>query len=373
MNSPKSYSTINANQLERLFKIRPNNGLKVVDLFSGCGGLSLGFKNAGFEILAAVDFDKDSLDTIKKNKLAQKAINLDLFDQNWIDKFKIEVDIENIDIVIAGPPCQGFSLTGPRNFSDKRNKLYKSVHELIEVAMPRAFLIENVKGMATLYGGKIREEVINEFTDLGYKVSSMILNAKNFGVPQSRERLFYIGMKEDFFEFPVAVFNEDDYITCKEAIDDLPSLEDLAEVYTHTSKPKSVYQNLVRGSVDKIYNHQPTRHTRDVIEVIKQVPEGGNHKDLPPGVGESRKFNEAWTRYHGDRPSKTIDTGHRNHFHYKYDRVPTIRENCRLQSFPDSFEILGSKTSQNKQVGNAVPVLLAKALAEAIYEQIEGN
>ena len=114
----------------------------------------------------------------------------------------------------------------------------------------------------------------------------------------------------------------------------------------------------------------------DFIEILmarNNLENGGNHKDLPPGVGESRKFNEAWTRYHGDLPSRTIDTGHRNHFHYEHDRVPTIRENCRLQSFPDTFELFGTKTSQNKQIGNAVPVLLAKVLAETIYDQIKSN
>ena len=123
----------------------------------------------------------------------------------------------------------------------------------------------------------------------------------------------------------------------------------------------------------EIYNHIVTLHKQFVIDTIKLVPEGGNHKDLPPGVGESRKFNEAWTRYHGDKPSKTIDTGHSNHFHYEHDRVPTIRENCRLQSFPDTFEMQGTKTSQNKQIGNAVPVLLVKILAEEIYDQIKGS
>ena len=153
----------------------------------------------------------------------------------------------------------------------------------------------------------------------------------------------------------------------------MPSLENLEELLTYTSNESSDYQKLIKNDAKRLTNHQPTRHTQEVVDVIKQVPEGGNHKDLPPGVGESRKFNEAWTRYHGDKPSKTIDTGHRNHFHYKYDRVPTIRENCRLQSFPDTFEMHGTKTSQNKQIGNAVPVLLAKILAEEIYDQIKGS
>ena len=247
------------------------------------------------------------------------------------------------------------------------------MHDLIKHAKPKAFLIENVKGMATLYNGKVKEEIIKDFTELGYTVKTKILNSKYFGVPQARERLFYIGLINKEFNFPEPLFNEDEFVTCREALDELPSLIDLKEVTIYRSNPKSDFQKLIRDNATILKNHQPTRHTDEVINVISQVPEGGNHKDLPPGVGESRKFNEAWTRYDGNKPSRTIDTGHRNHFHYKYNRVPTVRENCRLQSFPDTYEIRGSKTSQNKQVGNAVPVLLAKFIAESIYEQIKSN
>jgi DNA (cytosine-5)-methyltransferase 1 len=122
----------------------------------------------------------------------------------------------------------------------------------------------------------------------------------------------------------------------------------------------------MRGDSNTLTNHVATRHKDFVIETIKQVPDGGNWKDLPEGVGESRKFNEAWTRYNSNRPSRTIDTGHRNHFHYRENRVPTIRENARLQSFPDSFRFCGNKSQQNRQVGNAVPPILARHLAEKI-------
>ena len=360
-------------KLRSVFSIQEQNKLNVVDLFSGCGGLSLGFDMAGYNIKAMIDCDKDSLLTAEINELAEHYLNLDLFEEDWIKGLTSKVKLNEVDIIVAGPPCQGFSLTGPRNLDDKRNKLYKAVFELVQKAKPKAFLIENVKGMATLYKGQVKEDIVQEFSKLGYKVVTKILNSRDFGVPQSRERLFYVGLREKEFEFPEALFAKDEYTTCREALDDLPSLEDLEEVLTYTSNESSDYQKLIKNDAKKLTNHQPTRHTQEVIDVIRQVPEGGNHKDLPPGVGESRKFNEAWTRYHGDKPSKTIDTGHRNHFHYEYDRVPTIRENCRLQSFPDTFEMQGTKTSQNKQIGNAVPVLLAKILAEEIYDQIKGS
>ena len=358
---------------KKIFKQRPKNSLRVVDLFSGCGGLSLGFKMAGYEIKAMVDSDNDSLLTAKHNLLSENFLSLDLFQKDWLKKFTKIVPTNEIDIIIAGPPCQGFSLTGPRKLNDERNKLYKAVFDLVKESQPKTFLIENVKGMATLYGGKIKEDIVDEFSSLGYKVSTKVLDSKDFGVPQSRERLFYVGSKNEFFEFPKPIFDSTSYVTCREALDDLPPLKDLIEINIYTSNENSDYQKLIKNGSKKLINHQPTRHTKEVIEVIKQVPEGGNYKDLPSGVGESRKFNEAWTRYHGNKPSKTIDTGHRNHFHYLHDRVPTVRENCRLQSFPDTFEIYGTKTSQNRQIGNAVPVLLAKVLAEEIYDQIKNG
>ena len=127
----------------------------------------------------------------------------------------------------------------------------------------------------------------------------------------------------------------------------------------------------MRKNSKVLLNNVGTVHTDLVKSVIAQVPEGGNHKDLPPGVGDSRKFNEAWTRYHSQKPSKTIDTGHRNHFHYKWNRVPTVRENARLQSFPDDFEFFGNKTQQYRQVGNAVPPLLGFHLAKALKKYLD--
>ena len=124
----------------------------------------------------------------------------------------------------------------------------------------------------------------------------------------------------------------------------------------------------MRKGSSTLYNHVASNHSRQVIDVISQVPEGGNYKDLPEGVGTSRKFNEAWTRYHGEKPSKTIDTGHRNHFHYQYNRVPTVRENARLQSFPDKFVFYGTRTQQYRQVGNAVPPLLAEAIGRQLLQ-----
>jgi DNA (cytosine-5)-methyltransferase 1 len=351
--------------------------LNVLDLFCGCGGLSLGFIQAGYNVLLGVDFDEAALETYKYNLKNSDVLKADLSTDEAIDQIAEKIGDQTIDVIIAGPPCQGFSLTGSRDINDSRNTLYLAVVKAVKRFKPKAFLIENVPGIATLYKGRVKEQIINTFEDLDYNVSvtNKPLLAADFGVPQMRKRMFFVGFQREFgyFEFPSPTHTPENYVTCEMAISDLPSREDElgSEVDDYTMEPQSDYQKMMRRNSDKLYNHVATKHTDYVKWVISQVPEGGNHKDLPPGVGESRKFNEAWTRYHSKKPSRTIDTGHRNHFHYKYNRVPTVRENARLQSFPDDFVFLGTRTQQNRQVGNAVPPLLTFHLAKQILKHFK--
>lgn len=351
--------------------------MNVIDLFAGCGGLSKGFMDAGFNIIVGVDNDTAALETFKRNHNGAEALNADLSKQETFEEINRIAGKRSIDVIIAGPPCQGFSLSGPRNFDDERNKLYLAVFEVVKQFKPKGFIIENVPGMKTLYRGQIKDEIVKRFVNLGYNVDCKILCAADFGVPQLRKRLIFMGVKKDIgvVEFPKEIFTPKEYRTCKDAISDLPSrVNELGEEEDHyTSEPLNEYQNLMRRDCQVLLNHVATKHTQMVIDTIALVPEGGNYKDLPEGVGESRKFNEAWTRYHGDKPSRTIDTGHRNHFHYEYNRVPTIRENARLQSFPDDFIFLGSRTQQNRQVGNAVPPLLGFHIAKALEKCIKTN
>lgn len=344
----------------------------LIDLFSGCGGLSFGFEQAGFECIVGVDFDQPALNTFSKNHPHALALNLDLSDEKNIDVIIDSIGDKTIEVIVAGPPCQGFSLTGTRQENDKRNKLFYSVFKLAERIKPAYIVIENVPGIATLYQGRARKAILEEFKMLNYTCSEKLIYAPDYGIPQIRRRMFFVGTKgAKPFEFPQKTHTPEEYVTCEEAIGDLPSLEQGIgkEISNYETTAFSDYQKTMRKGSKKLYNHVGTRHTDHVISVIKQVPEGGNHKDLPPGVGDSRKFNEAWTRYHSKKPSKTIDTGHRNHFHYKWNRVPTVRENARLQSFPDTFVFVGPKTQQYKQVGNAVPPLLGYQLAKKILEQ----
>lgn len=347
---------------------------KVIDLFCGCGGLSKGFLDAGFDVILGVDNDKSSLKTFELNHANSKSLNIDLSRNDSSAIISDTVNHAQIDVIVAGPPCQGFSVTGPRNFDDKRNKLYLAVIDLVHKLKPKAFLIENVPGLANLYGGQVKEEIIKRFSDQ-FNVSVQILLAADYGVPQMRKRVFFVGLRKDLgiFEFPVKILEPENYISCSDAISDLPNRElDLGlEIDAYSRDPQTEYQKTMRGNNYVLYNHVATNHSDIVKDVINLVPEGGNYRDLPKGIGEHRKFHEAWTRYHSKKPSRTIDTGHRNHFHYKFNRVPTIRENARLQSFPDTFIFYGSRTDQNRQVGNAVPPLLGFYVAKKLREYVD--
>ncbi|MBP7306993.1 MAG: DNA cytosine methyltransferase [Saprospiraceae bacterium] len=348
--------------------------LKVIDLFSGCGGFSYGFESAGFHVVLGVDNDETALRTFKANHSNSKTLLADLHDDRALDEIVNEVKGQKIDVIIAGPPCQGFSLTGARQKGDDRNKLFYSVFKLAQRLKPNAIIIENVPGLATLYGGHAKDAIIEEFEKLKFTCNYKVLFAPDFGVPQIRKRIFFVGLRKKLgvFEFPKELLTSEQYISTYSAISDLPSRErEFGEEKDKYDRPAiTEYQKKMRKGSKILLNHVATRHSQLVIDVISQVPEGGNHKDLPKGIGESRKFNEAWTRYHSNKPSKTIDTGHRNHFHYKFNRVPTVRENARLQSFPDNFIFLGSRTQQNKQVGNAVPPLLGLHIAKSLLRQL---
>lgn len=351
--------------------------LTAIDLFSGCGGFSYGFQQAGFHVILGVDNTEIALKTFEKNHDNSKALLLDLHKESAIDTIIKESNGKEIDVIIAGPPCQGFSLTGSRKENDERNSLFYAVFRLAEKTNPKAIIIENVPGLLTLYGGKAKKEIIELCDKMGYNCNPKLLYAPDYGVPQIRKRVFFVALRKDLgmFEFPEPTHTPDKYVGCKDAIGDLPDLvSDLGEEkLNYDKRPFSDYQKTMRNGNKVLFNHLGTQHTEHVINVISQVPEGGNHKDLPPGVGDSRKFNEAWTRYHSERPSKTIDTGHRNHFHYKWNRVPSVRENARLQSFPDSFVFLGNKTQQYRQVGNAVPPMLGEILGKQLLNYLQNE
>lgn len=347
-----------------------------IDLFSGAGGLSKGFLDAGYNVVLGVDFDDAALKTFECNHGSAKAMKLDLFNHDNIDviisylkKQKIE-----LDVLVGGPPCQGFSIAGPRDMNDKRNSLYMAMVKLAERLKPKAIVLENVPGMLQTNNGIGAKRIIDDFSKLGYTMTAKILYAPDYGIPQIRKRVFFVGLlnSEKIYEYPLPTCTPDKYVTCEDAIGDLPALINIygEEVQDYECSPLTDYQALMRKNSKKIYNHIGSIHESKTVEMLKMIPEGKNYKALPPELSSKFKYHEALTRYHSKRPSLTINTGHRSHFHYKWNRIPTVRESARLQSFPDDFIFYGNKSEQYRQVGNAVPPMLGYVVAKQLKKYL---
>lgn len=360
-----------------------NNRLVAIDLFCGCGGFSYGFQQAGFDVALGIDMWKDATVTYKHNIASACVVNDDITNVSAGDLLKkINMNPEDIDVIIGGPPCQGFSVSGKRMMDDPRNTLYKSFVGLVNEIRPKVFVMENVPGLIRLFGGKVKEEVLADFSELGYRVKVEQLSSDDYGVPQQRKRVFFVGLNNEKishqieFEFPKAEYGKGlkKVVSCKEAISDLDFVPDdvsLGESMPYKLSANCEYQKIMRKNSECIRNHSITLHKEQTKKIIAMVPDGGNYKDLPEELQRTRKVHIAWTRMNSEKPCFTIDTGHNHHFHYKENRVPTVRESARIQSFPDTFEFIGIKTSQLKQVGNAVPPLMAKAVAKEVINVIE--
>lgn len=333
-----------------------------IDLFCGAGGMSKGFEMAGFSPVLAIDNWKDALDTYKLNIPSAMTLCADL-SRIDISALKLQHGLGKVDLIIGGPPCQGFSIAGKRMIDDERNKLYKSFVEFVKNFSPRIFIMENVPNILTIGGGVVCESILNDFRELGYKINYKVLMASDYGVPQNRRRAIFVGYKEGEYTFPrPSVKNK---ITAVMALSDLPECS-LVDGSLYPVPEQSDYQVWARKFSCGVFNHQITAHNEKTKSIIALVPDGGNYKNLPVELQGTRKVHIAWTRLCSTKPSFTIDTGHRHHFHYKYNRIPTVRECARIQSFPDDYIFCCSRTSQFRQVGNAVPPLMAKAIAESL-------
>ncbi len=339
----------------------------IIDLFCGCGGLSLGFEQAGYNVLLGIDNWEDALVTFRHNHHGSETMCADLMN---LSPFDVENKIgkQKVDLIIGGPPCQGFSIAGKRIIDDDRNKLYKSFVRMVAHFKPKAFVLENVPNILTMGNGIIKRAIIADFEALGYKVVNKVLLASDYGVPQNRRRAIFVGLLNgEKFVYPQPTITH--RVTTEQALSDLPE-QSLPDGSKYPCKPQSEYQKLIRNGSNGVYNHEITIHTEQTRHIIAMVPDGGNYKNLPEELQQTRKVHIAWTRLNSKLPSITIDTGHRHHFHYKYNRIPTVRESARIQSFADTVIFLGSKTSQYKQVGNAVPPLMAQAIAEQLMKQL---
>ena len=351
--------------------------MNVLDLFSGCGGISLGFKLAGFNISGGVDIDPDSIKTFQKNFPKSKAICESLLEYSD-DKILEDFGDEEIEVIVGGPPCQGFSSANRWNKEnvDPRNKLFFEYLRFVEILKPKAVVIENVRGILTRDKGFAKDRIEKLLKDLGYTVDCKVLNASDYGVPQNRLRAFFVAIRTDYKEtFDFEQLNQKPKVTVKEAIGELYDL-DLKPRDKLTSKPQNNYLKYLRKENQEIHNHDTKYPAQLTQERISHVPQGGNWADIPTELfpnNRSNRHSSAFKRLDEQACSVTIDTGnaHSNYFHPLYNRIPTVREAARIQSFKDDFILEGSRTSQYRQIGNAVPPLLAKAVADELKKYLD--
>lgn len=346
--------------------------IKIVDLFCGAGGFSLGFEHEGFESVLAIDKWNDAIETYNFNRKRKCGLNIDIHDYTD-EKIQSLISKEKVDGIIGGPPCQGFSLVGKRETGDERNSLYLEYVRFVSLIKPKFFILENVKGLLSMEDGLYKSDIIKRFSSLGYNVTFKLLRASDYGVPQSRERVFFVGLNKDIFgdkTFDFSLVKKQDMVTTKDALSDLPSLDNGDPQYEYKSDPLNSFQSKMRQGSNRIENNEITHHTEQTIDIISRIKDGGNIRDLPEEFYKVRNYNAAFKRMNSNLPSGTIDCGHRNYFHYSENRIPTARESARIQSFPDVYFFTGNKSSQYTQVGNAVPVILAEQIAKTIKKYL---
>lgn len=328
--------------------------LKYIDLFSGAGGFSLGFDKKGFKNVFSVDIEPSFCETYNYNFPEHNLIQKDICEVTD-SELKYLKEYDKIDVVIGGPPCQGFSIAGNigRKFiDDPRNKLFKEFVRVVKVIEPTYFVMENVARLYNHNKGKTRKEIISDFENLGYKVKCEILNSADYGVPQVRKRVIFIGTKNNQ-EILFPKRKVDQYITVKEALSSYPKLES--------------------GQESKVPNHIAMSHSEQMLHKMSFVSDGGNRNEIPvqirPKSGDVRKY----IKYASDKPSVCVTGDMRKIFHYEQNRALTVRELAKLQSFPDDFVFKGNRISQQQQVGNSVPPKMAEAIAEIIIKMSKND
>jgi len=336
---------------------------KVIDLFCGIGGFSKGFEMAGFDIVLGVDNWDIALETFQKNHNNTTILEADIREvkDDVFRKYK------NIDVIIAGPPCQGFSMCGKRDIKDKRNTLFEELLRAVKIIDPKIVVIENVVGlisMKTPDGDNVKEVIETKLREMGYGVESKILDSSDYSVPQSRKRIIFIASKIGKIGFPKPKGHK---VTVRDALSNLPDVDSKNYLL-----PANEFQETMANGAIEIYNHEPMKHNDEVMARIRNVPPGGNWRDVPKelyNVGGEHSNN--YRRLDPNKPSITLKHAIKSMIiHPWYDRVITAREVARLQSFPDSFIICGKKNEQHQQLANAVPPLLGKAIGAHIIDRL---
>lgn len=370
--------------------IRDSSQLIVLDLFCGAGGFSSGFQSAGFFVAAGVDNDSSSNLTHGYNFLS-KSVCTDITDIADPRAFLESLNIPRVDVIIGGPPCQGFSNIGKGiikklgledYYHNILNNLYQEFVRFVEILQPKAFIMENVPAMGNFQEGELVERIVEEFIDIGYSnTSSTILNAMFHGVPQSRDRLFIGGTRfESNFQWPTQNRGSHEILTVCDAISDLPVCSGpiRENEMPYNNRPQSEYQNLMRSEMTEniVYDHIIRDVRRDDQLIFSIMKEGDKYIDIPEQLRryKSDSFKDKYSKLIWNEPSWTV-TAHISKDAYRYihpdpkqGRMLSVREFARLQSFPDHFRFCGSPTQRLKQIGNAVPPLLAESIAKNLYE-----
>ncbi len=394
-------------------KIKDIPLLTTIDLFSGAGGITEGFREARYRCLYANDSMPEAIETFEHNHPGTWADcrNVEKVDPVEI-RSKLKMRKGELDVLVGGPPCQGFSINAPDRFlTDPRNKLFKDYVRFLEEFGPKTFLFENVPGLLSLGDGKVLDRILSEFVRLNYHVTVKILFSAHYGVPQERWRLILLGSKFSEIAPPepthfaigranfrggggVLTFQltESDKqrmlpaVTVGAAIGDLPRLAmgEGAETIGYTSDKVSEFASKILNPEGVTYNHFAAKLSKQNAERMKHVKPGGSWRDiphdlLPKGMQRARKSDHTkrYGRLRANGLAGTVMTKCDPHWGTVFlpdqDRSLTVREAARFQSFPDTYRFLGPRVSQYEQVGNAVPVLMAKAIAQQIRTHLEAH
>ena len=383
--------------------------MKTIDLFCGAGGITEGFREAGFRCVYANDMMPEAIDTFNYNHsdMIGECKSIEEVDPSTI-RHRLGLKAGDLDVMVGGPPCQGFSINAPERFlNDPRNKLFRHFERFLEEFSPKAFVFENVPGLLSIGDGKVYRQIINIFNGLGYHVSAKILFAAHYGVPQERWRLIILGSQFSKITHPepthyafgranfrggtTMTFQLDkskenlllSYATVSDAICDLPKIGmgEGSEFIEYNNDCYSIYANSLRNKAGFTFNHFAARLSKQNTERMTFVKPGGSWRDiphelLPKGMQRARKSDHTkrYGRLTNEGLSGTIMTKCDPHWGTVFlpdqDRTLTVREAARIQSFPDTYKFIGSRVSQYVQVGNAVPVLMAKAIAQEIHSHL---
>lgn len=350
---------------------------RILDLFSGAGGFSYGMeKNPNFITEVALDFNAKAIDTFKYNMPHAETVVGDITDPIVKKKIIASSNARGVNMIIGGPPCQGFSLKGKKlGLADPRNYLFKEYLSLVKTIRPEVFVIENVKALLSTSAGWFKNQIIERVVRMGYTVEYGVLTASDFGVPQLRQRAIFICSRIGSVTLPKPTCSKT--VTVRDAIGDLAYLNSGEGAFEqeYATKPLSKYQRLMREGSTKLFNHKASNHDEIAIRKLKLIPPECGKEHLPAGMLGRQQFSGTWGRLQWDEASPTIDTrfdaasnGTNNHPYLH--RAITPREAARIQSFDDKFVFVGQKVYIRQQIGNAVPPLLAKAIADQIQSSL---